>query len=234
MFIAFHGDPAIKERYLNRVRAHRKAGEIDQRVYGWRPREGRERKSLCGAVGCTVQSDDLGLYEVYLGIPAPLAQIEQELFECLWPKAVAVGFPEQFLSAIPVGAMLHNIEHEFMLWLLEDREWGAVRFARGERERSTIEELAELHLKATRGPPLVVTNRDWIEADTKVCEVFRLTRWWDPLEHEPYELFSRGPSRWVSIIRNNTKHSKHQATRMIRDKLLELLEQAPLHQCMAA
>lgn len=62
---SFHGDPAVKEKYLGRVRAHAAADELIHGVY-WEGGKG------C-AVGCTVHSGDHTAYEVELGLPEWLA-----------------------------------------------------------------------------------------------------------------------------------------------------------------
>ena len=63
--IAFHGDPATKEKYIARVRAHR---EADRLVQGeiWDGDKG------C-AVGCTLESYEHERYPVELGVPEELA-----------------------------------------------------------------------------------------------------------------------------------------------------------------
>ena len=58
---AFHNNPAIKEKYLARVRAHAAADEIIKGQY-WQNGRG------C-AVGCTIHSSSHKAYEDELGIP---------------------------------------------------------------------------------------------------------------------------------------------------------------------
>ena len=58
---AFHNDPAIKEKYLSRVRAHRAADELI-RGTGWDGHRG------C-AIGCTLESYDHARYPIELGVP---------------------------------------------------------------------------------------------------------------------------------------------------------------------
>ena len=73
MLIAFHGDPAVKEKYLNRVTLHERADEIIHGKY-WENGKG------C-AVGCTVHSSKHAAFETELGIPLMLAKLEDRLFE---------------------------------------------------------------------------------------------------------------------------------------------------------
>ena len=74
--LAYHGQQAIKDKYLARVRAHRAADELVQGT-GWRDGKG------C-AVGCTLEAYDRYLIE--LGIPLHLAHLEDRLFELQTPE----------------------------------------------------------------------------------------------------------------------------------------------------
>ena len=133
---AFHGDPAIKERYLARVRAHRAADELVRGQY-WEDGKG------C-AVGCTIHSDDHGAYERELGIPREIAQLEDGIFEGL-PNDLAISWPEEFLAAIQVGADLSLVWPRFALWLLADPDHGARRRAEDDtRAVSAIDDVALL------------------------------------------------------------------------------------------
>ena len=109
--LAFHGDAAIKKKYLARVRAHAKADQIIKGQY-WENGKG------C-AVGCTVHSDNHGAYQDELGIPEWLARLEDTLFEGL-PNGHAAKFPAQFLSSIRVGADLEPVRWKFALILLAE------------------------------------------------------------------------------------------------------------------
>lgn len=109
--IAFHGDAAVKEKYLSRVRAHAAADEIVKGKY-WEGGKG------C-AVGCTIHSGNHAAYQDELGLPEWLARLEDTLFENL-PNEVAKTFPERLLAAIPVGKDLEPIKWQFSLFLLEE------------------------------------------------------------------------------------------------------------------
>ena len=50
---SFHGDIAIKEKYLARIKAHLKAGEIVQGFGFIKTAKGCK----CGAIGCTIDQD---------------------------------------------------------------------------------------------------------------------------------------------------------------------------------
>jgi hypothetical protein len=119
--LSFHNDPAIKEKYLTRVRLHAAADEIIKGVY-WQNGKG------C-AVGCSVHSADHSAYETGLGIPQILARLEDRIFEGL-PNELAKTFPEQFLDAIPVGKDLSKIWPQFAIFLLTDPTQCASRHPR--------------------------------------------------------------------------------------------------------
>lgn len=107
---AFHNDPLIKKKYLSRVRAHKKADEIIKGRY-WEGGRG------C-AVGCTIHSSDHNAYEIELGIPEWLAQIEDIIFEGL-PNEKGKLWPSRFLYSINVGADLNKIKAPLMIFILK-------------------------------------------------------------------------------------------------------------------
>src|ERR1041385_6270144 len=96
--LAFHGDPAIKAKYLARVREHQQADAIVQGYGYWQEGKG------C-AVGCTLQSPHHTPYEGQLGTPEPTAYLQGDMVEAM-PKDSARSWPARFLEAIPIGADL--------------------------------------------------------------------------------------------------------------------------------
>lgn len=109
--LAYHSDKKIKQKYLDRVQAHRIADSIVKGNY-WEGGKG------C-AVGCTIHSSDHRLYETELGIPEWLARVEDVIFEGL-PNKKAKFWPEQFLSAIRPGRNLERIKTPFIVVVLEN------------------------------------------------------------------------------------------------------------------
>ena len=97
---AFHGDAAVKEKYLARLKAHHEADEIIQGT-GWDFGRG------C-AVGCTLNKYDHMAYERELGLPRWLARLEDRIFEGL-PAVEAPRFAVDFLESIPVGANVDKV-----------------------------------------------------------------------------------------------------------------------------
>lgn len=132
--LSFHNDPAIKEKYLNRLHLHYKADEIIQGTY-WQNGKG------C-AVGCTVHSRNHESYESELGIPRVLAYLEDGIFEGL-PNEKAKEFPIQFLEAIPVGVDLEPVWRKFMIWLLIDENEGVIRHAKTAKTKKVIKDVAK-------------------------------------------------------------------------------------------
>ena len=113
---AFHNDPAIKQKYLNRVIAHQSADNLIHGT-GWEDGKG------C-AIGCTLESYDHGLYPIELGIPLMLAKLEDTIFEGL-DNGEAQQWPIRFLDAITPGADLSTVGWKFLHWLLTDSKIGA-------------------------------------------------------------------------------------------------------------
>jgi hypothetical protein len=107
---AFHNDPAVKAKYLARVREHAAADRLVKGT-GWDGGKG------C-AVGCTLEAYDHSRYPVELGLPEWLARLEDSIFEGL-PVADAMTWPERFLAAIPVGAKLEPVRHKLTIRRLD-------------------------------------------------------------------------------------------------------------------
>ena len=105
--LSFHEDPAIKEKYLNRLHSHYKADEIIKGKY-WENGKG------C-AVGCTIHSSSHDAYETELGISWQLAIIEDNIFEKL-ENGDAKKFPIQFLESIPIGIDTELVFKKFIIW----------------------------------------------------------------------------------------------------------------------
>ena len=111
----FHGKQSVKDKYIERVKAHAKADEIVQGSY-WENGKG------C-AVGCTIHGSDHKKYETELGIPEEIAYLEDTIFENL-SNEEAKDFPLRFLEAIPVGVDLSHVIPELVIWQFEDKEHG--------------------------------------------------------------------------------------------------------------
>jgi hypothetical protein len=107
---AFHNYQKVKDKYLSRVIAHRKADEIIQGTY-WKDGKG------C-AVGCTIHGDNHKSYEVELGIPEWLARLEDKIFEGMSIER-SKSWPQEFLEAINVGADLNKIKIPFLIFIVE-------------------------------------------------------------------------------------------------------------------
>ena len=108
---AFHNDPKIKQKYLDRVTAHEKADEIIHGTY-WENGKG------C-AVGCTIEGSHHERYESELGIPSAIAHLEDCLFE-MQTNGDSKTFPRRFLEAIKPGAKLYLVVPKFIVFLLKD------------------------------------------------------------------------------------------------------------------
>lgn len=101
--LSYHGDPAVKEKYLNRVRIHREADLLCKGEIG-SPSRGEKG---C-AVACTLDAYDHKRYETELGIPEWMARLEDTIFEGLAEKD-SQEWPERFLAAVPVGVDLEPV-----------------------------------------------------------------------------------------------------------------------------
>ena len=97
---SWHGDPAIKEKYQARMRAHIEADELI-RGQGWEEGKG------C-AVGCTFDAYDHTRGPVEIGMPEWLMRLIDVIFEGVSEER-SILWPEQFLEAVPVGIDLEPV-----------------------------------------------------------------------------------------------------------------------------
>jgi hypothetical protein len=109
--LAFHNDNAVRQKYLDRVRAHKDADEIIKGAY-WENGRG------C-AVGCTIHGSEHARYETELGIPQALARLEDRIFEGL-TNGLAKEWPLRFLQAVPLGKDLSLVSWKFLHWLQKE------------------------------------------------------------------------------------------------------------------
>ena len=100
--LSFHGDPAIKQKYVNRLKEHRRLEHLQQGT-GWGAGKG------C-AVACTLEVYDHTLFPDQLGLPTWLAQLIDTVFENL-PKGKAEQFARDVLDAIPIKVDVEPVKH---------------------------------------------------------------------------------------------------------------------------
>jgi len=101
--LSFHNDPAVKQKYLTRVRGHEAADNII-RGTGWENGKG------C-AVGCTLENYDHSRYPIELGVPEWLARVEDTLFEGMSVEK-SHTWPRVFLESIPVGVSDSDLDRK--------------------------------------------------------------------------------------------------------------------------
>src|ERR1700679_923662 len=148
--IAFHGQQAIKDKYLARIAEHRK---LDHLAKGQTGQNGRG----C-AVWCTLNTYSHAAYEPELGIPRGLARLEDGLFESL-PIAAAMEWPQRFLASIHPGADLSLVLPRFFVWLLTDPTDGVIKFARFDQSRHAIQNVSDAYARRIAGE--IVSPREF-------------------------------------------------------------------------
>lgn len=111
--LSYHNDQSIKERYVARFDAHRRADEVIQ---------GTAFAAGKGCfVGCTLDGYDHSLFPIELGWPEWLAYLADDIFEGLAAED-APQFGTDLLDAVPVGVDLEPVRH-----LMAIRRLGRVR-----------------------------------------------------------------------------------------------------------
>jgi hypothetical protein len=235
-FVAFHGDPAVKLKYLDRVRAHRLADQIVKGQY-WENGKG------C-AVGCTLHSGNHQAYESELGVPAQFAYLQDLLFEHL-PIDRARTFPERFLEAIPVGADLYPAFWKFMLYLLLDDENGLITF---EKNIDALRQIAVFYERAVDGEEIPMD--EYLGAANSIPQFLNTRGLMDALDLmnsraigtiQPgfYAVAARkykaaadasnywdGTNQWAVLEERDKEHFRDAVAVAWRDKLLECLSRA--------
>ena len=152
---AFHGDPAIKAKYLDRVRAHQLADQLIQKTT-W---DDKTQKGC--AIGCTLHNYSHSAYENELGIPRVLARLEDGIFEGL-SVPDSKQWPARFLEAIQVGADLSMVWPRFAHWLLADPDFGVIRHAKTDTSKKAISGVAALYYRWISGENPV--RKEWATA----------------------------------------------------------------------
>jgi len=106
---AYHGSEEVKAKYVNRMKAHIEADELDRGI-------GFENGRGC-AVGCTLNKYDHSAFPSELGIPEWAAYLLDTLHENtsddVWPTLSL-----RFLCAIKPGANLEPVRNHIHLFIL--------------------------------------------------------------------------------------------------------------------
>ena len=150
--LAYHNDVKIKEKILNQLQEHYESDEIVQGIY-WENGKG------C-AVGCTIHSSNHKEYETKFGIPVQLAYLEDKIFEGL-PNDLSKEWPIRFMSSINVGADLSKVWAKFVIWLLEYKKDGVIKYANTDEHKIIIRTVAELYKKSLTEE---VNEKEFIDA----------------------------------------------------------------------
>ena len=140
-----------KDALLAEIIRHQEADQIIQGIYG-NDKNGKAWKGC--AVGCSIHSlnqlegkkfqlGDHHVYETELGIPEPLAYLEDRLFEGM-PKEQALSWPARFISAVPVDTDLSLVLPAFYIRILTDKEHGVRQWAFDDGKKA-IDQVVEVH-----------------------------------------------------------------------------------------
>jgi hypothetical protein len=214
MMLAYHSDRKIKEKYLRRVLAHAKADRLVQGV-AWENGRG------C-AIGCTLEAYDHGRYETELGIPRIIARLEDGLFERL-PKADAMKWPAQVLSAIKPGADLSGVWPKFAHWLMVDPEHGVIRWAKREDSKAAIKLVAALYESG-----VMPTKEDARKARAAAAAAAAYDDAAAAAAYAAYAAYAAADAAAAAYAYAAWRPVKTRETKAQAAKLLELLREAPV------
>lgn len=147
---AFHGDPAIKEGALARLRRHVEAG-----TFRFGPAWSEQGAS---ALGAAIEGDDPRIYSERLGYPLPLVLILDAIVNEFPNLAEAASFAEAWLERTPVGGDLSRIVPETLIAILDDPSLAQIT-ARAPRVEQARQAVLDLHRRALGGEE--VTREQW-------------------------------------------------------------------------
>lgn len=152
--LAYHADPALKQRIVEQIAAHRAADEILQGAYYKTNGETR----VC-AVGCVLHDPDGGhiRYETEFGIPVQLAHLEDRLFESMALER-AKDWPARFMGSIEPGADLTAVWPRFAAWLMIDPQWGLVNITEAADVKAVCRRVGDAYSRIAEGEQL--TNEE--------------------------------------------------------------------------
>ncbi|MBA4750665.1 MAG: hypothetical protein H2055_00360 [Sphingopyxis sp.] len=153
---AFHGDLAVKEQALARVRKHIAAG-----TFRFSPAWGDMGATAMGSV---IEGDDPQLYADMLGYPLPLVMDLDSLSNNLAHAAgdpSPTAFAEAWLEKTPVGADLSRIVPEMLIFTLSDPALVAQTVQDPTVEAGRKDILA-LHRRSLEGE--TISRKTWQEA----------------------------------------------------------------------
>lgn len=105
---AYHNDPAVKAKYVERFAKHRAADEVIQGT-------GFDNGRGC-FVGCTLDAYKHDRFPTELGWPEWLARLADTIFEGV-PKEAAPQFGTDLLEAVRPGAELEQARVPFLLFV---------------------------------------------------------------------------------------------------------------------
>lgn len=155
------------------------------------------------AVGCTIHGSDHMVYEERFGIPGALARLEDAIFEGL-TNGDAQKWPERFMGAIQPGADLTRVHWALLHWLLTDETVNPG--ITHPLVRDAIKTCADLMLRLTRGQE--------VSASARSAESAAWSAW--------------SAARSAESAARSAARSAESAWLRIADKLIELLETAPI------
>jgi len=151
---AYLNQPELKISTINAMQADIAAERLVKGHY-W-----QEDKGNGCFVGCVIRGNQHSKFEDKLGIPRILARLADTIFESL-PYEDSKKFSLDFLESIKVGANLDNVWPKFAYFLLVDGEHGVIKFARSERSKKSIQDVADMYQRKINGE-IIDANR-WLE-----------------------------------------------------------------------
>jgi hypothetical protein len=125
--IAFHGDPAVKDMALARLRRHMADGSF---VFFPAWEDGK-----ANVIGAVVEADDQTAFADRLGYPVALVASLEGIVHTYQTLAIAQAFVLDWFERTPIGADLSSVVSQVLLLILERPDLVALTSPHGELER---------------------------------------------------------------------------------------------------
>jgi len=194
---AYHGDSALKEKFVAEMKWHREQDMILQGAAG--EGEGLEWKGCCIACGVHSMSRIEGkeyeaynhkLWETLIGVPMWMAHLCESIFEGLTEEE-SKEFPIQFAESVQCGTGLDSLRPAFSIFVLE-----SIRENARDDGKAAIDQVISLWRRIGSGEE--VSEEEWSAARSAAESAERSAESaaWSAAESAERSAWSAAESAW--------------------------------------
>jgi hypothetical protein len=227
---AYHGDEALRTKYIDRANAHREADDYIQAYGYWCDGKG------C-TIGCLAHSDDNAhaVLEKDAGLPEVLNHLADVIFEGL-PDPDYKTWAERYASAPRASADLSKVHHRFLDWLLSDELPRHFDATTNPDVAKVSKAAAELHRRSANSEN--VSQDEWAKtwADAEAAVTVRELPWTKTVWAARAALAATktvasataATALWASCAADEATEAAPESWSRMADKLVEFMADAPV------